>query len=53
MRVMPSIEHLNAVKSRLDGARVLALEPYESSNDEEEEPVAAAKPAAPAKKAKF
>jgi hypothetical protein len=50
MRVMPSIEHLNAVKSRLEGARALALEPYESSNDEEEDDAPPAKPAAPAKK---
>ena len=53
MRVMPSLEHLNAVKSRMDSARALALEPYESSNDEEEESAPPAKPAAPAKKAKF
>ena len=53
MRVMPTMEHLNAVKARLDGARTLALEPYESSNDEEEEAPAAKPAAPPTRKAKF
>lgn len=51
MRVVPSMEHLQAIKSRIDGAQLVALEPYAETADEDDEPPA--KAAAPAKGKKY
>jgi hypothetical protein len=52
MRVVPSLEHLQAIKTRLDGARQLALEPYAETTDPDD--VEVTPPAkAPAKGKKF
>jgi hypothetical protein len=55
MRVVPSMEHLNAIKARMESARTLALEPYAQTSDPDEvEAAAAAAPArAPAGKRKY
>lgn len=49
MRVVPSLDHLQAIKARLDGAKQLALEPYAETADPDEVEAAAAA-AAPAAK---
>lgn len=36
MRVLPSVDLLGAVKSRIDGAKMLALEPYEETTPADE-----------------
>jgi len=51
MRVVPSMEHLQAIKSRIEGAQLVALEPYAETADEDDEPPA--KVAAPAKGKKY
>jgi hypothetical protein len=52
MRVVPSLDHLQAIKTRLDGARQLALEPYAETTDPDD--VDDTPPAkAPAKGKKF
>jgi hypothetical protein len=38
MRVVPSMEHLSAIKARLDSAQQLALEPYADTADEDDAP---------------
>lgn len=54
LRVVPGLEHLNAIKARMDTARTLALEPYAETSDPDELEAAAAAPArAPAKSKKF
>jgi hypothetical protein len=51
MRVVPGLDHLNAIKRRLESARLLALEPYEDTEDPDElEAAAAAAPKTAAKK---
>ena len=53
MRTLPTVEHLRAVQSRLEGAIALGVQPYDSSatkDDAEEEVKQAAKPAPKAKK---
>lgn len=49
MRVVPSLEHLQAIKTRLDSAKQLALEPYAETSDPDDVE-AAAPPAKPAGK---
>lgn len=51
LRVVPGLEHLNAIKARLEGARTMALEPYSETSDPDE--VEAAPVKAPAKGKKF
>lgn len=53
MRVLPSVEHVEAVRTRLEGARALAMEPYEetaTAADAEAAAAAAAPAKAPGKK---
>lgn len=50
MRVVPSIEHLNAIKARLDSAQMLALEPYAETADDDDEAPPAKAATGPAKK---
>jgi len=49
MRVVPAVEHINAIKSRMDMARTLALEPYEETTDPDDVEAAPA-PKGPARK---
>jgi hypothetical protein len=37
MRVVPSLDHLQAIKTRLDSARQLGLEPYAETSDPDDE----------------
>lgn len=46
MRVVPSMEHLEAIKSRIDSAQQIALEPYAETADEDDDDAAAPAPAA-------
>jgi hypothetical protein len=46
---VPAVEHINAIKSRMDMARTLALEPYEETTDPDDVEAAPA-PKGPARK---
>jgi hypothetical protein len=52
MRILPSMDLLSAVQKRLEGAKLLSLEPYEETANDDA-PEAETAPKGPPKKAKF